>query len=176
VVRLKGGDPLTFGRGSEEALELARRGIPFEIIPGITSAQGCAATSKVPLTHRGLATGVRYLTGHCRQDAGLDFDWSGLADPDTTLVVYMGLANIAEISARLIEHGLDVVTPVMAVSRGTTPIERRLVTTLDSVFDDVRRADFEGPMLFIIGKVVSLAEELAGVADGGAEDDAALRA
>jgi uroporphyrin-III C-methyltransferase len=176
VVRLKGGDPLTFGRGSEEALELARRGIPFEIIPGITSAQGCAATSKVPLTHRGLATGVRYLTGHCRQDAGLDFDWSGLADPDTTLVVYMGLANIAEISARLIEHGLDVVTPVMAVSRGTTPIERRLVTTLDSVFDDVRRADFEGPVLFIIGKVVSLAEELAGVADGGAEDDAALRA
>jgi uroporphyrin-III C-methyltransferase len=106
----------------------------------------------------------------------LDFDWRGLADPDTTLAVYMGLANIAEIAARLIEHGLDADTPVMAVSRGTTPTERRLVTTLGGVFDDARRADLEGPTLFIIGRVVSLAEELAGVVDGGAEDDAALRA
>lgn len=177
VVRLKGGDPLTFGRGSEEALELARRGIAFEIIPGITSAQGCAAASKVPLTHRGLATGVRYLTGHCRQDMGLDFDWQGLADPDTTLVVYMGLANIAEIAARLVEHGLDGMTPVLAVNSGTTPGERRLLSTLEEVSDQSLRAEFEGPVLFIIGKVASLAGELSGLAFGGADDaGAALRA
>lgn len=177
VVRLKGGDPLTFGRGSEEALELARRGLSFEIIPGITSAQGCAAASKVPLTHRGLATGVRYLTGHCRQNMDLDFDWHGLGDPDTTLVVYMGLANIAEISTRLIEHGLDAGTPVLAVNKGTMPDERRLLTTLGNIADEAGKAEFDGPVLFVIGKVAGLAEQLAGTASEGVSDaDAALRA
>ena len=84
VVRLKGGDPFIFGRGSEEAIELSRHGIPFDVVPGISAAQGCAAALKVPLTHRGLASGVRYVTGHCRDDIDLDFDWNGLSDPDTT--------------------------------------------------------------------------------------------
>ena len=88
VIRLKGGDPFIFGRGGEEALELAKHKIPFEVIPGVTSAQGCAAAAGVPLTHRGLATSVRYITGHCREDMDLDYDWKGLADPDTTLAVY----------------------------------------------------------------------------------------
>lgn len=104
VVRLKGGDPFIFGRGSEEAIELTEHGVRFEIVPGITAAQGCSAAHHVPLTHRGLATGVRYLTGHCRQDLELDFDWQGLADPDTTLVVYMGRANIADIANKLVTH------------------------------------------------------------------------
>ena len=101
VVRLKGGDPFIFGRGSEEAAELERAGIPYEVIPGITAAQGCAASARIPLTHRGLATSVRYVTGHRKANEPLDLDWATLADPETTLVVYMGLANIEEIAAKL---------------------------------------------------------------------------
>jgi uroporphyrin-III C-methyltransferase len=156
VVRLKGGDPYIFGRGSEEALALRRAGIGFTIVPGITSAQGCAASTRVPLTHRGLATGVRYITGHCRADQPLELDWAGLADPDTTLVVYMGLANMPGIAARLMREGLADETPVMAVCQATTPRERCVVTTLALVSDFARQTDFDGPVLFIIGRVVSL--------------------
>jgi uroporphyrin-III C-methyltransferase len=158
VVRLKGGDPFIFGRGYEEALELQRNGIPFEVIPGITAAQGCAASARVPLTHRGVASGVRYVTGHCRSDEPLDLDWAGLADPDTTLVVYMGLANIDEIVRQLIVHGLPGDTPAFAVCQGTTPRERRLFAPLMNLPEAVRAAAFDGPVLFIIGRVTSIAE------------------
>ena len=111
VVRLKGGDPLLFGRGSEEIAALASAGISCEVVPGVTSASACAASVGVPLTHRGMASSVRFVTGHCRADAELDFDWRGLADPDTTLVVYMGFANIERIASRVMAHGLDPATP-----------------------------------------------------------------
>lgn len=156
VVRLKGGDPFIFGRGSEEALALRAAGIPCETVPGITAAQGCAASIGVPLTHRGLATGVRYITGHCKQDQPLEFDWPGLADRNTTLVVYMGAANIAEIAEKLVASGLSASTPVLAVNNATTPRERRLVCDLSDVAVAAERADFQGPVLFIIGQVVSL--------------------
>lgn len=156
VVRLKGGDPFIFGRGSEEAAELRDMGIPVEIVPGITAAQGAAAATGVPLTHRGLATGVRYVTGHCRADKPLDLDWAGLADPQTTLVVYMGAANISEISARLMAAGLSRNLPAMAVNNATTPQERRVVTKLGEVAERIAAAEFRGPVLFIIGHVVSL--------------------
>ncbi len=156
TVRLKGGDPFIFGRGSEEALALRSAGIRCEVVPGITAAQGCAASIGVPLTHRGLATGVRFITGHCRQDQPLEFDWDGLADKQTTLVVYMGAANIAEISKRLVEAGLPVSTPVLACNNGTTPRERRVVSDLGTMPSATARANFEGPVLFIIGDVVSL--------------------
>jgi uroporphyrin-III C-methyltransferase len=160
VVRLKGGDPFVFGRGSEEAAALTQEGIPFEIVPGITSAQGCAAAARVPLTHRGLAQGLRYVTGHCREDMHLDLDWDGLADPDTTLVVYMGMANIDRIAGRLIGAGLPGDTPALAVNNGTTPRERRLRSTLAAMPAAARAANFNGPVLFIIGKVAGLAEVL----------------
>ena len=160
VVRLKGGDPFIFGRGSEEALELAKLDIPFEIVPGITAAQGCAAATKVPLTHRGLATGTRYITGHCRNGEALDFDWEGLADPQTTLVVYMARAHIAEIAGQLIAHGLPAETPVMAVWRGTTPQQRTLKSSLQQLGVETARAGFDGPLLFLIGKVVDLADAM----------------
>ena len=160
VVRLKGGDPLVFGRGSEEALELVSHGVNYEVVPGITAAQGCAASCGIPLTHRGLASGVRYVTGHCRQDRALDFDWDGLADPDTTLVVYMGRANIAEISEKLIAHGLAPDTPVLAVSNATTPRERRLCASLADMPECLEGSSFEGPVLFIIGKVATLSGKL----------------
>lgn len=157
VVRLKGGDPFIFGRGCEEAQELEKAGIPYEVIPGITAAQGCAAAARVPLTHRGLATGVRYVTGHCRADGPLDLDWASLADPDTTLVVYMGLANIGEISRELTAHGLPGETPVLAISQGTTAREQRRCATLATLPDVARDAGFDGPVLFIIGRVAEIA-------------------
>ena len=162
VIRLKGGDPFIFGRGSEEMEELRAAGIPCEIVPGITAAQGCSAATGVPLTHRGLANGVRYVTGHCRADLPLDLDWSGMADPQTTLVVYMGAANIAEISAKLAAHGMPGDLSVLAVNNGTTPRERRLVTRLDRVSAQAAEAGFEGPVLFIVGHVVSFYEERPG--------------
>ena len=146
-----------FGRGGEEALALQAAGVPFEVVPGITAAQGTAASSMVPLTHRGVATSVRYLTGHCRADAELDFDWEGLANPDTTLVVYMGLANIGQIAMGLLGHGLPDSTPVMAISQATSADQRCLVSRLDQIATDARTADLPAPVLFIIGKVVALA-------------------
>lgn len=160
VVRLKGGDPFIFGRGSEEAMVLASHGIAFEVVPGITAAQGCAAAYGVPLTHRGLATGVRYVTGHCRQDIDLNYDWRGLADPQTTLVVYMGKANIEEIAGKLMEHGLARDLPVLVVCNGTTRKAKQLVSVLGNVSHDIAGAGFDGPVLFVIGKVAGLANLL----------------
>lgn len=162
VVRLKGGDPYIFGRGAEEIECLRAAGIPCEVVPGITAAQGCSASSGVPLTHRGLATGVRYVTGHCRADLPLDLDWAGMADPDTTLVVYMGAASIAEISDNLIDHGMPANLPVLAINNGTNPTERRLSARLDDIAGRTRDAGFDGPVLFIIGRVASLYEECPG--------------
>lgn len=158
TVRLKGGDPFVFGRGSEEVIALRSAGIACEVVPGITAAQGCAASASVPLTHRGLATSVRFITGHCREDEPLDFDWRGLADPDTTLVVYMGAANIELIASRLVAAGLSDTTPVLAINNGTTSKERRVLSVLGSVARDADGAEFDGPVLFIIGAVVSLHE------------------
>lgn len=160
VVRLKGGDPFIFGRGSEEAEALVEAGLRFEVVPGVTAASGCASALGIPLTHRGLASGVRFLTGHCRADAELDFDWQGLADPDTTLVVYMGLANIPRISEQLIEHGLDPATPVAVINNGTTGRQRALHSTLENVAQAAEAAAFRGPVLFVIGRVVEMAERI----------------
>lgn len=159
VVRLKGGDPFIFGRGCEEANELEKAGISYEVIPGITAAQGCAAAARVPLTHRGLATGVRYVTGHCRANAPLDLDWASLADPGTTLVVYMGMANIEEIARELIRHGLPGDTPAIAVCQGTTPREQRVYSSLVELPAVARAAHFDGPVLFIIGRVAAMAKQ-----------------
>jgi len=158
VVRLKGGDPFTFGRGGEEAQFLARHGISVEVVPGVSAASGCAAALGIPLTHRGFATGVRYLTGHCRNDAELDLDWDGLADPDTTLVVYMGKANISQITEEIMARGLTPTTPVAAIASGTTNRQRHLFSTLGEIAGAIDAADFDGPVLFVIGQVVALAD------------------
>ncbi len=156
VVRLKGGDPFVFGRGGEEAEALRAAGIEVEIIPGISAAQGAAASLGLPLTQRGLVTGLRYVTGHCRADLPLDLDWAGLADPETTLVVYMGAASIAEFAARLTAHGMPPDLPVAAVSAATTPDERHLVSRLDRIGADAAAAALPSPTLFVIGRVVAL--------------------
>lgn len=160
VMRLKGGDPFVFGRGGEEALHLVRNGVPFEVVPGITSSAGCAAYAGIPLTHRGLAQGVRFVTGHSKGDEPLMLDWRSLADPETTLVVYMGMSNVQEISDNLIANGLDTGTPVAVINMGTRPAQRTLLTTLSQLPKTVTTSDIKGATLFVIGRVVMLAEEL----------------
>ncbi len=160
VVRLKGGDPFVFGRGGEEALELARSGVPFEVVPGITSSAGCAAYAGIPLTHRDHAHSVRFVTGHVADGKSLDLDWPGLADPKTTLVIYMGLTNLARIAEQLIIHGLSASTPAAAINLGTRPEQQTLVSTLGELPERVERACLKGATLLIIGGVVSLAGEL----------------
>ena len=162
VVRLKGGDPFLFGRGSEEATYLAKHGIPFEVVPGITSASACSSYAGIPLTHRGLAKGVQFITGHCRSDEPLNLDWDSLANPQMTLAVYMGLANIDEISSGLIGAGRPADTPVAIVERGTTDAQRQVFTTLVDLPTTVIRAKVKSPAMFIIGQVVLLADELNG--------------
>lgn len=161
IMRLKGGDPFVFGRGGEEALHLAQAGIPFEVVPGITSSAGCAAYAGIPLTHRGLAHGVRFVTGHTQDKDGLELNWASLADPDTTLVVYMGLTNVREIAERLIDAGLDAATPAAAINYGTRPEQKVLTSTLARLADDVDGAGLTGATLLVIGKVAGLAEDLA---------------
>lgn len=169
VVRLKGGDPLIFGRGSEEAEVLRESGIEVTYVPGITAAQGAASVTGVPLTHRGLATGVRYITGHRAADAPLELDWDSLACPDTTLVVYMGAANMVEIAAALTARGVRADLPAMAIASATTPRERRLVATLSDIGPRVAAEGFMAPVLFILGEVVSLYPAIHQATDDGRE-------
>lgn len=160
VVRLKGGDPFVFGRGSEEAEALAAAGVPFEVVPGISSASGCTTYAGIPLTHRGLAQSVRLVTGHWREGQALDYDWHLLADPNCTLVIYMGLTHLKDITGRLVEAGLAADTPAAAVQNGTTPRQRRVIGTLGSLPELVATAGMKPPTLVIVGKVVSLANRL----------------
>lgn len=160
VVRLKGGDPYIFGRGSEEALHLIRHNIEFEVVPGITAASAASAYAGIPLTHRGLAHGVTLLTGHFRDDAPLGHDWSQLCDPQTTLLFYMGLANLEQIAHRLIDAGRKASTPAAAVANASTPAQRTVIGTLATLPGLVKEHGIEPPALIIIGEVVRLAETL----------------
>jgi len=160
VVRLKGGDPYIFGRGGEEALELSRHGIPFEVVPGVTAAAGCSSYAGIPLTHRGLNNGVRFVTGHCKDNEALALDWHKLADPDCTLVIYMGLASLQTICAELIQAGLPAMTPAAAIHGGSTTRQRKVVATLADLADAVARADLQSPVTTIIGDVVALSAQL----------------
>lgn len=161
VVRLKGGDPYIFGRGSEETRALAARGIEADVVPGVTAASGCTAALGIPLTHRGYAKSVRFVAGHCKGNEPLDYDWRGLADPDTTLVIYMGLASLDQIVGELAAAGLSDATPVAAISNGTSEDQRVCVGTLADIGSRVHRAQLTAPTLTVIGRVVSLAGDLA---------------
>ena len=159
VVRLKGGDPYVFGRGGEEAEFLAEYGIDFEVIPGVTSANGAAAYAGIPLTHRDYTATVTFVTGH-RRNGRCDLDWAGLARPGQTLVIYMGLATITEISGNLIAHGLAATTPVAVIERATTPRQRVLETNLGDVAARIDAERIGAPALVIVGEVVRLRGKL----------------
>ncbi|ACO78989.1 Uroporphyrin-III C-methyltransferase [Azotobacter vinelandii CA] len=160
VLRLKGGDPFIFGRGGEEIEELAAHGIPFQVVPGITAASGCAAYAGIPLTHRDHAQSVRFVTGHLK-DGSFDLPWADLVAPAQTLVVYMGLVGLPVICQRLIEHGRAAATPVALIQQGTTPQQRVIVSTLAELPARVEREQVSAPTLLIVGEVVRLRDKLA---------------
>ncbi|WP_232368505.1 uroporphyrinogen-III C-methyltransferase [Azospira inquinata] len=153
VVRLKGGDPLIFGRLGEETEALDQAGIPWEIIPGITAASGVATVLGIPLTHRDQAQTLIFATGH-RHDNSINLDWEGLARPDRTLAIYMGLGGLAEICQGLMDHGLPPQTPAAMVERATTPAQRQVLGTLADLPEAVRRAGLASPALLLVGEVV----------------------
>lgn len=161
VVRLKGGDPFVFGRGSEEALHLRQHGIRFAIVPGVTAASAAGAYAGIPLTHRSMSRSVRLVTGHFREGEELVLDWRGLADPTGTLVVYMGLSNLRLISDKLIEAGRSPDTLAAAVQEGTTPRQQSVRSTLVGLADAVESAGLEAPVAVIVGDTVGLADELS---------------
>ncbi len=159
VVRLKGGDPYVFGRGAEEALALSAAGIAFEVVPGITSAQGMASYAGIPLTHRGVASSVVYVTGHCR-DGGEEPDWAALARPHQTVVIYMGLARLDTICRELMAHGLPPATPAALVEQATTPRQRVVEGALGGLPALAAQHRVAAPALVVIGEVVRLQAEL----------------
>ena len=160
LVRLKGGDPYIFGRGGEEALVLRQHGIPFEVVPGVTAAAGCSSYTGIPLTHRGLSQSVRFITGHLQNNKTLNINWDKLADPDCTLVFYMGLASLQTICDELILAGLASTTPAAAIHGGTTRQQQKVIASLDELAGAVTRAGLESPVTTIIGEVVTLSDEL----------------
>ncbi|MGJ7458764.1 uroporphyrinogen-III C-methyltransferase [Halomonas sp. RA08-2] len=161
VLRLKGGDPYIFGRGGEEAEYLIAHGIGFRVVPGITSASGCACYAGFPLTHRDHAQSVTFVTGHCKGDQDLALNWAALAVPHHTTVFYMGLANAGLIRRELQRHGMPAETPVALVERGTTPEQRHVLATLGDLVEVIERENLKPPTLIVVGEVVSLAETLA---------------
>jgi uroporphyrinogen III methyltransferase / synthase len=160
VVRLKGGDPYVFGRGSEEALELVRAGIPFEVIPGVTSGIAAPTYAGIPVTHRGVSTSVAFVTGHEDPTKGEpDVDWKGLANGAETLILYMGVGRLAEIADELIAGGRNPETPVACIRWGTIPEQRTVTGTLENVAERVAEANLKPPAITVVGDVVALREE-----------------
>jgi uroporphyrin-III C-methyltransferase/precorrin-2 dehydrogenase/sirohydrochlorin ferrochelatase len=159
VLRLKGGDPFIFGRGGEEIELLAQNHIPFQVVPGITAASGCAAYAGIPLTHRDYAQSVRFVTGHLKSNDP-NVQWPELANPTQTIVFYMGLLGLRDICESLVAHGRAATTPVALIERGTTQQQRVLIADLATIADVVASQEVHAPTLFIVGDVVKLHENL----------------
>ncbi len=165
VLRLKGGDPFIFGRGGEEIETLMQHGVPFQVVPGITAANGVSSYAGIPLTHRDYAQACLFITGHLKAKQGttelsLDLDWVAMSRPRQTVVIYMGLVGLKQICEKLIEHGVPATMPVAVVQQGTTPRQKVVTATLADLAEKVALAEMKPPCLTIIGEVVQLREKL----------------
>ncbi len=160
VLRLKGGDPFIFGRGGEEIDTLAAQGVPFQVVPGITAAAGCASYTGIPLTHRDYAQSVTFVTGHLK-DGTMNLNWSALAQPSQTVVFYMGLAGLPIIVDQLTAHGVSPQMPIALIQQGTTHLQRVYSGTLETIVDLVEADPPQPPTLIIVGEVVKLREKLS---------------
>jgi uroporphyrin-III C-methyltransferase / precorrin-2 dehydrogenase / sirohydrochlorin ferrochelatase len=160
VLRLKGGDPFIFGRGGEEIELLAENNVPFQVVPGITAASGCASYAGIPLTHRDHAQSVRFITGHL-QDNSINLNWSELVEPNQTIVFYMGLKGLPVICQSLIDAGRSPDTPAALVEKGTRVDQRVFCATLATLAEQISDKDVHAPTLFIVGDVVQLHEKLS---------------
>ena len=164
VLRLKGGDPFIFGRGGEEIETLMQHGVPFQVVPGITAANGVSSYAGIPLTHRDHAQACLFITGHLKanenKELTLDLDWVAMSRPHQTVVIYMGLVGLKQICEKLIEHGVASTMPVAVVQQGTTQRQRVVTATLADLAEKVAAAGLKPPCLTIVGEVVKLRETL----------------
>lgn len=159
VLRLKGGDPFIFGRGGEEIEKLSSHGVPFQVVPGITAAAGCASYAGIPLTHRDHAQSCVFVTAHGKNGV-IDLDWTSLLRPQQTVAIYMGLTSLAQVTGEFVERGADPDIPAAAIDNGTRQNQKVVTATLASIAESVERAELKGPAMVIIGTVVSLREKL----------------
>jgi len=162
VVRLKGGDPFVFGRGGEELEACREAGVPCHIVPGITAALAAGASAGAPLTHRGVAQAVTFVTGHAAAGGEPNLDWASLARPNQTVVIYMGVSTAAAIAGRLVKAGRAASTPALVVENASLPSERRIATTLAGL--SKAAAEISGPALLMVGEAMSGAVEAGLVA------------
>jgi uroporphyrin-III C-methyltransferase len=162
VARLKGGDPFVFGRGGEEATALAAAGVPWEVVPGVTSAIAVPAYAGIPVTHRAAASSVAFVTGHedpARPETRIH--WQALAQGIDTLVFLMGLGRLASIAEQLIAHGRPAATPAAVIRWGTTPDQETVAATLATIAAEVERAEIGAPATLVVGEVVRLRERIS---------------
>ena len=174
VVRLKGGDPFIFGRGGEELEACRAAGADCHVIPGVTAALAASAGAGAPLTHRGSAQAVTFVTGHAANGAEPDLDWASLARPNQTVVIYMGLSQAAPIAARLMATGRAGSTPALIVENASRPDERRIVTMLSGLAEAA--SGLSGPALLIVGEAMALAQSLSPAHPRGSGDPSGIEA
>ena len=159
VLRLKGGDPFIFGRGGEEIETLTEENVSFQVVPGITAAAGCSSYAGIPLTHRDYVQSCMFVTGHLK-DGTTDLNWDAVAQPNQTVVFYMGLQTVKELCKELIAHGLSSTTPAALVEKGTTQEQKVHIGDLSTLHDIVEKNDVKAPTLIIVGEVVKLHDKL----------------